>query len=86
MVVHKKWYSFDIDPGVHKSDQWPGVVPLYELHALLYTSAIQKFATIEDTGDPMAKPCFCLFEIGVGEAKVQQDTDLIRSEVGSVVQ
>ena len=29
---------------------------------------------------------FIIFEIGGGEAMVQQDTDMIRSEVGSVVQ
>ena len=27
-----------------------------------------------------------VFEIGGGEVKAQQDTDLIRSEVGSVIQ
>ena len=41
------------------------------------------------TGDPAMFMCtetFIVFEINGGEAEVKHDTDLIRSEVGSVFQ
>ena len=65
-------------------NQGLAAVPLYELSAFLSSSSIQRLATTGDTGDLLSVETVIVFEIGGGE--VQQDTDLIRSEVGSVVQ
>lgn len=41
-------------------NQWLGVIPSKEFKALHSTSSMYKFATIGETGEPMAQPCFCL--------------------------
>lgn len=62
---------------------------LQELRALHSTSSLQRLATIGDTGDPVAQPCFLsaealvVLEIGGGVSAVKQDPNLSWGTVGS---
>ena len=69
VIVHRvdvfcEWLhlvGFDLHPSViHIAKPKAGLTPWNESSALRSTSSMYRLATIGDTGEPMAQPCFCL--------------------------
>ena len=53
--------GFDLDPCVvHIPKPVSGRCSVKEFRALSSTSSMERLATMGDTGEPKAQPCFCL--------------------------